>query len=287
MPVLEIKNLSIWYDSKNIKAIDNLSIKFVDNEINVILGSNGAGKSSLLRCLAGYQNANTGEIIKNGISRMFDLKNFNQDQLLISEEVILPDMPITLLSKIYSEIWNSFDFKKFEQIIAWSEIDLKKKPSDLSKGQKILVQFALAVATKSKLLLIDEVTSALDPYIRSKLADELIDFCKYNQSTVVLASNIATEFNHYDPYVFLIKKTHVFMQGKVSELQKSFTKVKIKRAQLDEFRKKGLSYLKDDKDGFTYMIGSKDSGSSDVEMLSADSILLEDIFIYLADREHK
>jgi len=38
LSILEIKNLSIWYDSKNNKAIDNLSVKFVDNEINVILG---------------------------------------------------------------------------------------------------------------------------------------------------------------------------------------------------------------------------------------------------------
>lgn len=284
MGLVDVKNLSVWYGDKSVKALENISISFTQGDINVILGSNGAGKSSLLRCLGGYQIPNQGQISIDGKNRLIDHKNFNQGVVLISEDIDLPLQPLTEIVEIYKHIWPKFDATVFKRIVSWASIDTSKRTNSFSKGQKILIQFALGMATLPKVILIDEVTAALDPYVRSNVANELIEYSQKNKATVILATNIATEFDHYDVQIFMIKSNSVYMSGKISELRKNFVKVKISNASKEKFKNDGFSFLKTSSDGMSHMIGIAKSKETIKTEISDEIILLEDIFRYLSDK---
>jgi ABC-type multidrug transport system ATPase subunit len=282
--VFEIKDLSIWYGPKASKAIDSLSINFNENSVNIILGQNGSGKSSLLRCLAGLQHWQEGDIVRFGLSRSYERPDFNADQILISEDLNLQYLSLSEYAEAYSEIWPKFDFETFRRILAWGEVSERKTYGQLSRGQKILGQFALGLATQCKIILIDEVTAALDPYVRAKVADELLRYKENLKATIVFATNIATEFNHFDPNVFLLKNGKLYLQGLLSEIRNEFVKVVVKRDELDSYESKGFVLLYTLLSGDVCLIGRNNSSESVKSIKSADTITLEEIFVFLSHR---
>lgn len=285
VPIFDIQNLKLWYLSRAVKALDGITLKIFDSQINVILGQNGSGKSSLLKCLAGIQKWNEGDIFRNGLSRKTDWKNFNSDQILISEDITLPQFSLSELVEIYSEVWPKFDSTVFQRIISIGEISASKKSSQLSRGQKILVQFALGLATGCRIILIDEVTAALDPYVRGSVAEELLAYQKKHSATVVLATNIATEFQA-DVRLILLKSGRIYLQGPSSELAKEFVKFKATKDRIANI--KNWAPLKTSSNGEHWIICQKqDFTISDDFEVDVDPVSIEEIFVYLSFRGKK
>ncbi|WP_347357920.1 ATP-binding cassette domain-containing protein [Bdellovibrio sp.] len=282
VPTFDIQNLKLWYFSKEIKALDGINLKIFDSQINVILGQNGSGKSSLLKCLAGVQKWNEGDIFRHGRSRKTDLENFNSDQIFISEDITLPQFPLNELVEIYSSIWIKFDTAVFQRIISIGDISMNKRSSQLSRGQKILVQFALGLATGCKIILIDEVTAALDPYVRGSVAEELLVYQKQHSATVILATNIATEF-HTDVQLILLKRGEIYLQGASSELAKEFVRFKVPRDR--PANNKNWVPLQTSSRGEQWIISQKqDFTISDGFEVDARPVSIEEIFVYLSFR---
>lgn len=277
----EVKDLVVEYGAQ--KALNGVNFRSTNSCVTLFVGQNGAGKSSFLRCLAGLQVWQSGEIFRRGISRKEDGKDFNEDLLLISEDIILPAGDLDRLALYYSKIWPKFDFDSFKRILSYGEISTKKTASQLSKGQRILTQFALGLATKSRCILIDEVTAALDPYVRRRVSEELVDYQAEHGATVIIASNIATEFREINLQVVLFKDGKVYLEGTLADLQSEFLKIKIPLSRRGDFPLAVL--LSKEKDMFAQFILRKNKGENLIGTQTEDSpITLEEIFIFLSDR---
>ena len=247
-----------------------------------MLGQNGSGKSTLLKCFAGIQPWTSGDILRRGISRQDDVKDFNSKMILVSEDIMLPNFLISDLAQIYEEIWLEFDSSLFQKILGFADISDKRRPNQLSRGQKALVQLGLALAAGVETMLIDEVTAVLDPYVRNRIVGEIMSYNRRKSATVVIATNIATEFTGFDTEMILLEKGHIFLSGKFSELQKEFTKLTSPT---------GSGFVVPP--GFIEISGPSDTGIICVgrrldfigKTIAEEMIVtLEDMFIYLSGR---
>lgn len=167
--MLVIKNLNKSF--KNNPVLKNISFNLEKGEIGVILGKSGAGKTTLIRCLNGLEQFDSGEIVidnevlnnsndiqskKGRIGMVF--QNFNLfPHMTVLQNII--EAPISIF-----KISNDEAIKKANELLTLVDLDNKGNfyPFQLSGGQQQRVAIARACALMPKVLCFDEPTSALD-----------------------------------------------------------------------------------------------------------------------------
>ena len=192
-PLVEIKNLKKSYQENDILKGINMNIK--KGQTIVIIGPSGGGKSTLLRCIHALTPINSGEIWIDG--EIIGYKKVNEKIVRLEEKEISKQRAnigmvfqhfnlFPHLSAINNIVEAPIRVKNVDKKQIYSEakellkaINLEKKadefPAQLSGGERQRVAIARAIAMKPKLMLYDEVTSALDP----ELVGEVLEVIKY------------------------------------------------------------------------------------------------------------
>ncbi|WP_314938922.1 phosphate ABC transporter ATP-binding protein [Parvimonas micra] len=174
MNILEIKNLSIFYEEKSILEDVNLDIK--ENEIICIMGSSGSGKSTLLSCLNGFLIENGGSYTGDVFFRGENIKNIKSIELKRKISTLFQDSKpfdfsieknITYAMEFYEgKIKNKKEKVKnlLESVNLYDEVkdNLSLSPSKLSGGQRQRLCIARMLTTCPEVLIFDEPCSSLD-----------------------------------------------------------------------------------------------------------------------------
>lgn len=180
--VVEFKNVS--YEIKNKKILDKVSFKAYPNEINVIVGHSGSGKSTIINLLYRLKRIKSGEILIDDES----IYNYTKDVYAsnvsgVFQKPFVFEMSIKdNLSLIDSDYKNQVEACKrvglHEFIMnlpkGYNTI-LTEEQCILSDGQKQLLAIARALLSKSEILLLDELTSNIDPSSTTKVGEILVD----------------------------------------------------------------------------------------------------------------
>ena len=222
MPQIEIKSLNAYYDKLHV--LKDVEVKVEKGEIVSLIGPSGSGKSSLLKMLVGLLVPQSGEvkinneiidykkkadlrIVREKIGIVFQQYNLFQNMNVLKNVCIAP-------IKIQKR-----DAKKVEEqaIELLEKVGLKDKlesyPDELSGGQQQRVAIARALCLNPEILLLDEVTSALDP----ELVQEVLD------SIRLLASDGMTMLivSHEMSFVKEVSSKVIFMDnGSIIEVNK-------------------------------------------------------------------
>jgi len=159
--MIRLDHLTFGY-SKDKKLFENLSLNLEPGHIYGLLGKNGAGKSSLLRNMAGLLYPLSGKVEVNGFTPKDRKPAFLQDLFFIPEEIYLPSVTIDLYLKTLAPFYPKFDEQQFRNYITEFDIPQRNKLTGMSYGQKKKVLTAFALATNTKVLLMDEPTNGLD-----------------------------------------------------------------------------------------------------------------------------
>ena len=179
---LQIKNITKTYGS--IAAVDNVSLDIAKNEFVCILGPSGCGKTTLLRLIAGLEDADQGELFIGGenlISVPAQHRNFGivfQSYSLFQNMTIAENVGYGLsIRKVPKPQIQERVNELLEQVHLTDQSE--KLPHKLSGGQQQRVAVARALAVDPKVLLLDEPLSALDAKVRKTLRTEI---CEVQQS---------------------------------------------------------------------------------------------------------
>lgn len=176
---------------KIMKKLDHFTLDIecsIDNEILVIEGPSGAGKTTVLSCIAGIVRPDNGEIVLNGLD-MFN-KNIPIEKrnigYLFQNYALFPHM--TVKENILYGLKNTSDYKdksKRRELLDFADHTIEslgisplaeKKATAISGGEKQRTALARAMVTKPELLLLDEPFSALDENTKEKIYEEFAVF---------------------------------------------------------------------------------------------------------------
>jgi ABC-2 type transport system ATP-binding protein len=168
-----IDGISVSYGKR--VAVDNVSLAVAQGSVYALLGRNGAGKSSLVRCILGQQKAQRGRIELFGQDAWRDRAALMERVGIVAEEADAPpDMRVDSIARFCSKLYSRWDAKAFDDRIAHFSIPPRVRFGDLSKGQKKQVSLALALASSPDLLILDDPTLGLDVVARKSLFEEVI-----------------------------------------------------------------------------------------------------------------
>ncbi|MHA4742047.1 ABC transporter ATP-binding protein [Dyadobacter sp. MSC1_007] len=156
-----LNDVSFGYSKRN-KLFENLNLQLEPGHIYGLLGKNGAGKSSLLRNMAGLLFPLNGMIEVAGYEPRKREPAFLQDVFFIPEEIYLPSVTVEKYLEMFAPFYPRFDEKQFRRHIAELDIPQGNKLTGMSFGQKKKVLIAFALATNTRVLIMDEPTNGLD-----------------------------------------------------------------------------------------------------------------------------
>lgn len=244
--IIEVSQLGKSYGKK--KILDKVSFAIQEGTFTTLIGCNGAGKSTTLRLLAGVESSDEGSIKVSGLDPyMYD---FNQraEVFLIHENLEL-SVSGTLLEfvKYYREVFPRWRNDVFNKILKDRKISLKKKFTDLSRGQKMQFMLMLAFAANPKMMLLDEITAVIDIEGQKYFLEALREYVN-NGGTVVITTNILSELNDYTDHLLLLQERHLMVNEEVKNLQKKFIVLK-KTEDHQVFQHPKIAKIRKDYDG--------------------------------------
>lgn len=160
--MIQLQNIRFGY-TKNRNIFDDVSLNMEAGHIYGLLGKNGAGKTTLLKIMSGlrFPTSGTATILnQNAVLRKAEIL---QDIYFLQEEMYVPHMKIESFVKAYSPFYPRFNHEQFNEYLREFELDKEFGFLDkLSHGQKKKTLIAFALATNTKVLIMDEPTNGLD-----------------------------------------------------------------------------------------------------------------------------
>lgn len=210
--MIEFKNFSFSYNKR--KVIKDLNFSIIDNKINVILGKNGTGKSTLMKCVTKIYKKYQGEIYLDGVDiKKIKSKDYIKLISYLPQQIIPSSITVfdtILLGRLpYSPIvYSQNDYQIVNKLLSDSNMNCFKNKSldELSLGERQKVMILKALATDNKYLLLDEPTSSLDIENQFEIMNLLKNLTtKFNKTIFISIHDLNQATKYGDNFLFISK----------------------------------------------------------------------------------
>ncbi len=221
--MIELMDLEKSFD--DIKAVNRVSLSIQDGEVFGLVGTNGAGKSTILRIISGVIKPDSGIVLVDK-RPVYDNPDVKRDIFYISDEqYFLPNSTPEEMSSFYENIYPNFDKLRFYKYCSGFGLDVKRRINTFSKGMKKQVSVLLGICSGTKYLLCDETFDGLDPVVRqgvkSLIAGEMTD----RGLTPVIASHNLRELEDICDHIGLLHQGGVILSEDIGDMKIKMQKV--------------------------------------------------------------
>lgn len=214
--ILEVKNLCKIYDKFSLR---NIEFELPKGSIMGVIGENGAGKSTIIKAILNLININDGVIKIFGLDNKEHEKEIKEDIGVILDEGFLseyltPNDINDIMKNIYKQWEEGLYFKYIENF----KLPRDKISGEYSKGMKMKLKIAVALAHKPKLLILDEPTSGLDPIARNEILDIFQEFIQNEEHSILVSSHITSDLEGIADYITFINNGEMVLSKTKDEL---------------------------------------------------------------------
>jgi len=206
--LLKVSGLTKYYNGK--LGVENINLYVSEGEIVGFVGPNGAGKTTTIRTVMGFLKPDAGVIEIFG--EQVDRKNFTDILKSIGyvpgEVNYYDNETVEKIIEFYKGFYNDFDDHYCEELCRKFDLPLKKRFDELSSGNKKKLAIIQALAHKPKLVIMDEPTNGLDPFVQKVLYKTLNEL-RENGVGIFLSSHVLSEVQKLCDRVIFIKQGHI------------------------------------------------------------------------------
>jgi nitrate/nitrite transport system ATP-binding protein len=252
---LEVSNLYKSYpksDGDEFVVLDNVNLSIGENEFICVIGHSGCGKSTLLKIVAGLEKLTSGsvrldgkEIRKPGAERMMVFQQYSLlPWLTVRENIRLAVDEVIKDSNRAEKISIVNEHLAMVNLTAAAD----KYPDEISGGMKQRVGIARALATRPKMLLMDEPFGALDALTRGKLQRQVLDIWENNRQAVMMITHDVDEAIYMSDRIVLMTNGPSATIGEILEVPFSHPRDRAEMRNSKEYyelRNYALNFLED------------------------------------------
>lgn len=214
--MLKTCNLNKSYYEK--AAVIGVDMEIKKGEICALIGPNGCGKTTLLKCLAGIYKADKGEILYDN-APVYDNPVVKENIAYVSDSQEFIDVySVKGLLKVYQNFFPKFSIERFYTLNSIFEINVKKQIGNLSRGEKMRLGFMLALAQGADYGLLDEPTGGMDLKAKKAFRDILIKEMEERELAVLMVSHDLRELESLCDKAMLMEGGRIKLQKPLDEL---------------------------------------------------------------------
>ncbi len=222
---LQASGITVRYGKR--VAVDNVSLTVPRGAVYALLGRNGAGKSSLVRCLLGQQKPEAGSVTLFGEDVWKHRASLMERVGVVSEEADAPpQMKVAELARFCGSLYSRWSQDAVDQRLKRFGIDAQALFGDLSKGQKKQVGLALALASSPELLILDDPTLGLDVVARKSLFEEVISELADRGITVLLTTHDLTGVEAIADRIAILSEGRVVLEEELEVVKARFRRIR-------------------------------------------------------------
>lgn len=271
------------------KAIEDVNLSIQKGSIYGLIGSNGAGKTTLIKLLAGIYLQEQGSVTIDG-EPVFENLSLKERVFYIPDQpYFLPQYTTKQMAQFYKSIYPTWSDERFQTLVAWFELDMKKRIHTFSKGWQRQAAFILALSTKPDVLILDEPMDGLDPVVRKKVKNLLIQDVADREMTILISSHNLREIEDICDHIGIIHKGSLLIEKELDELKSDVHKVQVAyKDEVPEQLLRKLNVLHTEKRGSVFLCivrGKEEEIIGQIQktkpvLLDLLPLTLEEIFIY-------
>lgn len=201
---LRLKKVSKHYQSF---ALENVSFTLPSGCIMGFIGENGAGKTTTIKLILDMIRRDSGTIEVFGEDcHSMKRSAWEKVGVVLDSCGFSEELTGAHVGRIMPGIYKSWDGREFERLLDNYHVDRNKKVKEYSRGMKMKLSLAVAMAHDARLLILDEATSGLDPVAREELLESFQDFIQDESRSIFISSHIISDLEKICDYVTFIHK---------------------------------------------------------------------------------
>lgn len=281
---------SVRFGYRGTEVIRGVSFAVPEGAITCLLGRNGSGKTTLLSILAGLRRPTEGTVLIDGEDPFENERVMGGIRIIRESGDILATERIATNLRYFAAMRPDWDAGRAEQLIDAFELDPRKHPMDLSRGQRSALGVVIGLATRAPLTIFDEVHLGMDAPSRQRFYDELLADVVAHPRTVVLSSHLIAEIEHLLERVVILDRGRVLLAAEAESLRSKGVSVTGPRARV-ESAVDGLRVVARRDLGPTRQVtvfdelGAERLAGVSRAGLELGPVPLQDLFIHLTDKE--
>ncbi|MGA0556517.1 ATP-binding cassette domain-containing protein [Larkinella sp. VNQ87] len=207
--MIELANLTFGYSPKKILYRD-LSLLLQPGSIYGLLGKNGAGKSSLLRLMAGLLYPTAGTVRVAGFTPARREPAFLQELYFIPEEIYLPSISLNRYIDTMGPFYPKFSESQFRKHLAEFDVPPDQKLTAMSYGQKKKVIISFGLATNTRILIMDEPTNGLDIPSKSQFR-KVVSSALADDRLMLISTHQVRDLDHLIDGIIIVDESEILL----------------------------------------------------------------------------
>lgn len=230
---LKLSGINVSFDQKSV--LDHVDLEVKQGEVFGLMGLNGAGKTTMIKCILGLRDQDTGDISIYGkdksdkeskIKLSYLPEKFEPPWFLTGMEFLKFSM------QLYGKKFDEAEMKEAARSLALDEAALKRRMNTYSKGMRQKLGLMGTLLTGGSFFILDEPMSGLDPRARA-LVKNMIQNLRAEHRTIFLSSHILADMDEICDRVALLHNSKILYVGTPHDLKAKYSADNLERAFLD------------------------------------------------------
>ena len=223
--MIEVRGLRKTFDG--FVALDDLNLTVPDGAVYGLVGPNGAGKSTVIRHITGIFRPDSGTVTVGG-QPVYENPAVKAGIAYIPDDIFyFPSANLSDMARFYKGIYPGFDLALCEELRKSFALDPKTQLRRFSKGMQKQAAFLLAIASRPKVLVLDEPVDGLDPVMRRQVWGLMLQDVAQHGTTVLVSSHNLRELEDVCDHVGILHKGKMLLERTLDELQDNVVKAQV------------------------------------------------------------
>lgn len=208
-----------------VTAVNGVDLDIPTGAIVGLIGPNGAGKTTLLRALLGLSRYE-GDLEVLGENPREQRAKLMQQVSFIADTAVLPGwMKVSQLLDYVSGVHARFDRSAAEAFLRTTDVHLKRRVRELSKGMTVQLHLALVMAIDARLLILDEPTLGLDILFRKRFFDQLINDYFFGERSIIISTHQVEEVENILTHVVFMNRGKIILNKALPEIEGEYVEL--------------------------------------------------------------
>lgn len=266
-------------------ALRDVTMTLPGGAIMGLIGENGAGKTTTIKCILNLIRRDGGEITLLGRDNIKEERLIKQDVGMVLDECFFHDsLRPRDISRILAPVYRNWDGALFEWYLDKFSLP-QKLVKEFSRGMKMKLSLAAALAHHPRLLILDEATAGLDPVVRDEILDEFLGFIQDEEHSILISSHIISDLEKVADYITYLHRGQVVLSDSKDAILEQYGRVGCTVRQLEGLDPGELLRVRRGTYGCEALVSDRAAFRRRHPELAVDPISLEELMLFISKGE--